>query len=237
MLSNGLCRVGTRSFRKLYTILMRGPSCYGTTNVRLGSRRFLQKGIPVAGSRMHSIDVTRLRLARSTVICSVNTKANSISVRVTHTNRRVHICTVRGGPRKIGLVSRGQGGFEASKIQVVRKLTPRTLRRLRAPARTFINKDSKGLQRVIRLLREGGPSMQVIVGTVSLRAIDRIVKLISRKILPSTRVLRINTTESGILKECRVVVKRGPICVVSTNKEGPKRMWSREGKGGRAKRS
>lgn len=66
----------------------------------------------------------------------------------------------------------------------------------------------------------GGPRIQVIVGYVALRAISRTLRATGRFKFRRGRVIRLDITHSGTVKHCRVVVNRGPVCVVALR--GPK---------------
>lgn len=82
-----LARCGKSPLSIVYT-MGRGTKAHLRAR-KVESRRFVENGTPVAGRRIHAMSLSGLQLATSSIYCSINTKANSLSVRVTlHTRRK-----------------------------------------------------------------------------------------------------------------------------------------------------
>lgn len=115
------------------------------------------------------------------------------------------------------MLQRGVNRFSLSGIAIITNSTDRALPSLSVmPSCTFVNKAGNGLTVVLSSLCHGGGAYHVIIATVALRALTTIATCCTTRSRCRLSVARIDATHDGRINRRRLVVTRGPMCVVAT---------------------
>lgn len=181
---------------------------------------FVRDKAPMTKSEIRSISLSKLELAKDSVIYDVGAGTGSVSVEMALQAPDGVVYAVEKNREAAALIGQNKRKFGVSNLEVREGLAPEALEDLPAPTHAFIGGSSGNLEAILELLLKKNPRVRIVINAIALETVAEAVACVKK--LPVTRV-DIVSAAIGKAREVgpyHMMMGQNPVYVISCSGNG-----------------
>ena len=167
-----------KSFDPLSVILIENPSA-GSIIVTHGipDDAFDREDVPMTKSEVRAVSVSKLALAKESVVYDIGAGSGSVSVECALQANRGMVYAIEVKDKAFELASRNVQKFCLSNVKIIAGSAPEALAPLPAPTHAFIGGSSGNMREIIDCLLEKNRNVRIVANAVTLETLSELTEI------------------------------------------------------------
>lgn len=205
----------TQEVGDLTAVLIENPDFYAPVTYGLEDACFLRDKAPMTKSEIRSISLSRLELARDSVVYDVGAGTGSVSVEMALLASDGWVYAIEKKPEAVELIRKNQKKFGAANLEVVEGLAPAALEALPAPTHAFIGGSSGNMEEILRLLLKKNPRIRIVVNAIALETVAETISCMKKLPICREDIVTAAIGKSKSVAGYHMMMGQNPVYVIS----------------------
>lgn len=204
----------------LAAVLIENEQAEAVVTHGLEDECFLRDKVPMTKSEIRSISLSKLELARDSVIYDVGAGTGSVSIEMALQAVDGRVYAIEKNREAVSLIEKNKRKFGVSNLEVIEGLAPEALEDLPAPTHAFIGGSSGNLEKIMELLLKKNPGVRMVINAIALETVAEAVACVKK--LPVKRVDMVSAAigKAKAVGPYHMMMGQNPVYVISCSGAG-----------------
>ncbi|MDO4616951.1 MAG: precorrin-6A reductase [Lachnospiraceae bacterium] len=199
----------------LSVIVVENPSPRTVVTHGIPDEDFLRDKVPMTKEEIREISLSKLRLAKDSVIYDVGAGSGSVSVEMARMALEGQVYAIEKNPTAVQLLHENKRKFRTDNLEIIEGLAPEALKDLPVPTHAFIGGSSGNMKEILELLLEKNPAIRVVINTITLESIGEALQCVKELPFTDVDIAAVSTAKSKALGRYHLMFGQNPVYVVS----------------------
>ncbi len=201
----------------LSVIVVENPSPRTIVTHGIPDEDFLRDKVPMTKEEIREVSLSKLRLAKDSVIYDVGAGSGSVSIEMALMALEGQVYAIEKNPVAVQLLHENRKKFRADNLEIIEGLAPEALEELPVPTHAFIGGSSGNMKEILELLLRKNPKIRVVINTITLESIGEALQCMKELPFEDVDIAAISAAKSKALGRYHLMFGQNPVYVVSAS--------------------
>lgn len=207
--------LGTQSFADLCVVLLENPNPDTVITHGMEDEVFLRAKVPMTKSEVRSISLSKLRLAKDSVVYDVGAGTGSISIEAALQAEDGYVYAIEKKEEAVALMRENQKKFAVDNLEIVEGLAPEALESLPAPTHVFVGGSSGNLKTILELVLKKNPSVRIVINCIALETVAESLDCVKTLPVKEVDIAAVSIGKSKEIGKYHMMMGQNPVYVIS----------------------
>lgn len=180
---------------------------------------FLREKVPMTKEEVRSISISKLQLAKDSVVYDIGAGTGSISVECARMAVDGMVYAIEKKMEAGALIQKNSEKLAAKNLQVVVGEAPEILKKLPTPTHAFIGGSSGKLEEILLCLWEKNPKVRIVINAISLETIGEVTQLIKKYEFEQKEIVQVNIAKAKEIGNYQMMMGQNPVYVITLQRK------------------
>lgn len=205
----------TQSFADLCVVLLENPNPDTVVTHGMEDEAFLRAKVPMTKSEVRSISLSKLRLAKDSVVYDVGAGTGSISIEAALQAEDGYVYAIEKKEEAVALMRENQKKFAVDNLEIVEGLAPEALESLPAPTHVFVGGSSGNMKTILELVLKKNPSVRIVINCIALETVAESLDCVKTLPVKEVDIAAVSIGKSKEIGKYHMMMGQNPVYVIS----------------------
>lgn len=180
---------------------------------------FLREKVPMTKEEVRSISISKLQLAKDSVVYDIGAGTGSISVECARMAVDGMVYAIEKKMEAGALIQKNSEKLAAKNLQIAAGEAPEILKKLPTPTHAFIGGSSGKLEEIILCLWEKNPKVRIVINAISLETIGEVTQLIKKYEFEQKEIVQVNIAKAKEIGNYQMMMGQNPVYVITLQRK------------------
>lgn len=205
----------TQSFADLCVVLLENPNPDTVITHGMEDEAFLRAKVPMTKSEVRSISLSKLRLAKDSVVYDVGAGTGSISIEAALQAEDGYVYAIEKKEEAVALMRENQKKFAVDNLEIVEGLAPEALESLPAPTHVFVGGSSGNMKTILELVLKKNPSVRIVINCIALETVAESLDCVKTLPVKEVDIAAVSIGKSKEIGKYHMMMGQNPVYVIS----------------------
>ena len=205
-----------REYSGLNVVLFENPEAesYVVTH-GIPDDEFVSETMPVLPEEIRAVALSKLRLARNSVVYDIGAGTGSISIEAARQAADGLVLAIDRSPQAVELIRRNARKFGVTNIEIIAGNAPEALKDLPEPTHAFIESGSGDLKEICDLLRMKNPGVRIVVNAGDMKMIPALSEYLELHKPLHTELVQMASARAEEMEAFRGMEEQEPVIIAA----------------------
>ncbi len=205
-----------QSFSALSLIYIENPTAAQETVTHgLSDDRFLRGRVPMTKSEVRSVVLSKLALARHSVLYDIGAGTGSIAIEAARQIPDGHVYAIEKNPEGLALIEQNRLRLQTDNVTIISGTAPECMEELPAATHAFIGGSSGRLADILKLLYSKNPDIRIVSTAITLETIAEIIHLQKEMALPEPEIVQVHVSTAKKAGAYHLMQGQNPVYIIT----------------------
>ncbi len=199
----------------LSAVLIENPKPERTVTHGIEDDAFLRAQVPMTKSEIRSISLSKLRLAKDSIVYDVGAGTGSVSVEAALQSWAGKVYAVEKKPEAAELIRQNGRRFSAANLEVIEGTAPQAFDGLPAPTHAFIGGSSGNLREILEILLEKNPCVRVVINAITLETVAEALRCLRELPVRQEDIVAVSVGKAKKAGDLHMMMGQNPVYIIS----------------------
>ena len=205
----------TQSFADLCVVLLENQNPDTVVTHGMEDEAFLRAKVPMTKSEVRSISLSKLRLAKDSVVYDVGAGTGSISIEAALQAEDGYVYAIEKKEEAVTLMRENQKKFAVDNLEIVEGLAPEALESLPAPTHVFVGGSSGNMKTILELVLKKNPSVRIVINCIALETVAESLDCVKTLPVKEVDIAAVSIGKSKEIGKYHMMMGQNPVYVIS----------------------
>lgn len=205
----------TQSFADLCVVLLENQNPDTVVTHGMEDEAFLRAKVPMTKSEVRSISLSKLRLAKESVVYDVGAGTGSISIEAALQAEDGYVYAIEKKEEAVALMRENQKKFAVDNLEIVEGLAPEALESLPAPTHVFVGGSSGNMKTILELVLKKNPSVRIVINCIALETVAESLDCVKTLPVKEVDIAAVSIGKSKEIGKYHMMMGQNPVYVIS----------------------
>ena len=202
---DGLCVLFIRNKRPLAKRLAPG----------LSDDDFLRNKTPMSKEEIRALSICKLGLTKDAVVYDIGAGSGSVSIEMGLLDPSINVYAIEFKEEACKLIRENINKFSLSNVALVNGVAPDAMADLPTPTHVFIGGSGGRLEEILKLLKNKGKGIRVVVNAVTLETIAEVNRILKDFAISDADVVQASISKAKTIGDYNVMQAQNPVYIVT----------------------
>lgn len=204
-----------QSFADLCVVLLENQNPDTVVTHGMEDEAFLRAKVPMTKSEVRSISLSKLRLAKDSVVYDVGAGTGSISIEAALQAEDGYVYAIEKKEEAVALMRENQKKFAVDNLEIVEGLAPEALESLPAPTHVFVGGSSGNMKTILELVLKKNPSVRIVINCIALETVAESLDCVKTLPVKEVDIAAVSIGKSKEIGKYHMMMGQNPVYVIS----------------------
>ena len=205
----------TQSFADLCVVLLENQNPDTVVTHGMEDEAFLRAKVPMTKSEVRSISLSKLRLAKDSVVYDVGAGTGSISIEAALQAEDGYVYAIEKKEEAVTLMRENQKKIAVDNLEIVEGLAPEALESLPAPTHVFVGGSSGNMKTILELVLKKNPSVRIVINCIALETVAESLDCVKTLPVKEVDIAAVSIGKSKEIGKYHMMMGQNPVYVIS----------------------